>query len=90
MKRKGMPGEFWGEVVSTAVHLLNRAPTRCLEGRTPYEAWYNKKPNVKYLKTFGCVAHVKKIGPGVTKLANRSVPIVFIGYENGTKGYGLF
>jgi hypothetical protein len=61
-----------------------------LEGRTPYEAWYSRKPNVKYLKTFGCVAHVKKIGPGVTKLAVRPVPMVFIGYEQGKKGNRFF
>jgi hypothetical protein len=51
---------------------------------------YKRKPNVKYLKTFGCVAHAKRVGPGVTNLADRSVPMVFIGYEHGTKGYNLF
>jgi transposase InsO family protein len=34
LKSKSMPGEFWGEAVVTAVHLLNRAPTRCLKGTT--------------------------------------------------------
>jgi len=26
--------------VVTAVHLLNRSPTKSLQGKTPYEAWY--------------------------------------------------
>jgi hypothetical protein len=43
-----------------------------------------------YLKTFGCVAQVKRVGPGVTKPADRSIPMVFIGYEVGTKGYRFF
>ena len=30
LKSKGMPAEFWGEVASTAVYLLNRAPTKSL------------------------------------------------------------
>jgi hypothetical protein len=30
LKNKKMPGEFWGEAVSTAIHLLNRAPTKSL------------------------------------------------------------
>ena len=41
LKSKGVPGEFWGEAVTTAVYLLNRAPTSSLRGKTPYEAWYN-------------------------------------------------
>jgi hypothetical protein len=90
LKSKNVPGEFWGEAVTTAVYLLNRAPTKSLQGRTPYEAWHNIKPKVHHLRTFGCVAHVKKIGPGVLKLSDRSTPMVFIGYEASTKGYRVY
>lgn len=38
LKSKSVPGEFWGEAVSTAVYLLNRAPTKSLQGMTPFEA----------------------------------------------------
>jgi hypothetical protein len=34
LKAKHLPGYFWGEAVCTAVHILNRAPTRVLDGRT--------------------------------------------------------
>uniref|UniRef100_A0A8R7UAC2 Integrase catalytic domain-containing protein n=1 Tax=Triticum urartu TaxID=4572 RepID=A0A8R7UAC2_TRIUA len=37
LKAKGVPGEFWGEAVTTAVFLLNRAPTKSLDGVTPFE-----------------------------------------------------
>jgi hypothetical protein len=90
LKSKGVTRLFWGEAASTAVHILNRAPTRSLQGITPYEAWHNKKSKVDYLRTFGCVDHVKTVGPGVTKLTNRSTKVVFIGYEKGTKGYRLY
>lgn len=90
LKSKSVPGEFWGEAVTTAVYLLNRAPTKSLQGRTPYEAWYKKKPKVHHLRTFGCVVHVKQVGPGITKLSDRSIPMVFIGYEKGTKGYRCY
>jgi hypothetical protein len=33
-----MPAAFWGEVVVTAVYILNRSPTNALNGRTPYKA----------------------------------------------------
>jgi hypothetical protein len=39
---------------------------------------------------FGCVAHVKRVGPRINKLLDRSIPMVFIGYEIGTKGYRLY
>ena len=87
MKAMGVPCAFWGEAVRTAVHILNRSPTRSLQGITPYEAWRKKKPAVDYFRTFGCVAHVKLVGPGVTKLADRSRPGIFLGYKPGTKGY---
>jgi len=90
LKSKGMPAEFWGEAVSTAVYPLNRAPTKSLKGRTPYEAWYNKKPKVHHLRTFGSVVYVKKVGPGISKLSDRSTKMVFIGYETGTKGYRVY
>lgn len=59
MKAKKMPGELWGEAVVAAVYVLNRSYTRSLDGKTPYEAWYGKKPAVHYLKVFGCIAHVR-------------------------------
>jgi hypothetical protein len=67
--------------VKTAVYILNRSPTRSLDGVTPYEAWHGRKPSMQHMRTFGCVAHVKKIGPGVNKLSDCSSPMVFLGYE---------
>ena len=43
-----------------------------------------------HLRTFGCVAHVKKLGRGLHKLADRSVPSIFIGYEEGAKAYQVY
>jgi len=90
LKSMQVPSDFWGEAVCTAVYVLNRSPTRSLANMTPFEAWHGKKPNVNHLKTFGCVAHVKLVGPGLNKLSNRSKKMVFIGYESGTKGYIFF
>ena len=87
LKSKGMPGKFWGEAVNTAVYLLNRAPTKSVVGMTPYEAWYGHKPTVDHLRTFGCVAHVKTVTGHTSKLADRSTPMVLVGYEKGTKAY---
>lgn len=57
----GMPAKFWGEAVTTALHLLNRSPTKSLQGKTPYEAWHRRTPAVGHLWTFGCIAYVKEL-----------------------------
>jgi len=49
-----------------------------------------KKPKVSHLKVFGCVANVKLVGPGQSKLSDRSKKMMFIGYESGSKGYRLY
>jgi hypothetical protein len=87
-----MPGAFWGEAVMTAVYLPNRAPTKAVIGKNPYEAIYGRKPNMSHLRTFGCVAHVKTAEPHLSKLADRSTKMVFIGYErnSGTKAYRFY
>jgi hypothetical protein len=46
MKAKNLPRYFWGEAVVAAVYLLNRSPTRAVEGMTPFEAWHGKKPGL--------------------------------------------
>jgi hypothetical protein len=36
LKQRGMVAIYWGEAVMTAIHLLNRSPTKALDGKTPY------------------------------------------------------
>jgi hypothetical protein len=90
LKSKGVPGRFWGEAVTMAVFVLNRARTRTLADKTPYEAWYGHKLAVHFLRTFGCVAHIKVAGGHLRKFDDLSTPMVLIGYEPGTKAYRLY
>ncbi|WVZ84977.1 hypothetical protein U9M48_031942 [Paspalum notatum var. saurae] len=90
LKAKGMPAAFWGEAVSTAVYILNRSPTKSLENKTSFEAWHGRKPDVTHLRTFGCIGHVKVTRPNLAKLEDRSKPMVFLGYEAGSKAYRLY
>lgn len=70
--------------------LLNRSPTRALDGKTPFEAWHGTMPIVYYLRTFGCVAHVKITKPNQKKFDDRSIKTVFVGYEAGSKAYHCY
>jgi hypothetical protein len=68
LKAKGLPGWFWGEVVVTAVYLLNCASCKVVEGKIPFEVWYGRRPAVHHLRTFGCVIYVKNTKLNLKKL----------------------
>lgn len=39
---------------------------------------------------FACVAHVKKVSLDVMKLSDKSMQMVFLGYEEGSKAYRVY
>jgi len=88
LKQRGVPALYWGEAVVTAVYILNRSPTKALDGMTPYEAWHGRKPAVSHLRVFGCLAFAKELSH-ISKLDDRSTPGVFIGYAEGSKAYRI-
>jgi hypothetical protein len=90
LKAKGLPRWLWGEAVATAVYMLNRSLTKGVADKMPFEAWFEKKPGVRHLRTFGCVVHVKYTMPNLKILDDRSQPMVFIGYEPGSKDYRAY
>jgi hypothetical protein len=83
-----MSAVLWGEVVVMAIYILNRSPTKALNGRTSYEAWHERKPAVSHLRVFGCLAFGKELHH-IGKLNDRSTPGVFIGYAEGSKAYHI-
>jgi hypothetical protein len=83
-----MSAVFWGEAMVMAIYILNRSPTKALNGRTSYEAWHGRKPVVSHLRVFGCLAFGKELGH-IGKLNDRSTPVLFIGYAEGSKAYRI-
>ena len=55
----GLKHVFWGEAVTTACYLINRSPSSTIEFKTPQELWTGNKPDLSYLRIFGCVAYAK-------------------------------
>eukprot|EP00795_Rhopilema_esculentum_P001877 gene1877-biopygen10409 len=85
-----LPTSFWAEAVSTAVFLRNRSPKVTVNKKTPFEFWYNAKPNVSNLKVFGCIAYVHVADKNRHKFDAKSKQVVFAGYPDGIKGYKLY
>jgi hypothetical protein len=57
LETSGLSMEWWGEVILTACHILNKVPTKNKE-ITSFEKWEKKKLNIFYLNTWGCLAKV--------------------------------
>jgi hypothetical protein len=62
--------------VVTTVYIMNRSPTKALNGRTPYEPWHGCKSAVSHLRVFGYLAFPKELGH-IGKLNNR-MPTAFL------------
>nr|GFA35690.1 zinc finger, CCHC-type [Tanacetum cinerariifolium] len=58
----GLSEGFWREAMLTAYYLLNRIPNK-RNKTTPYELWYKKRPNLAFLRVWGCRAVVRLPDP---------------------------
>jgi len=74
-----MPIAFWAEATCTAAHIRNRSKST-VHGRTPYEVWNEKKPNIKYMRRFGCMAYVLDKEERRKKFDSKVTKGIFVGY----------
>ena len=85
-----LPHRFWAEALATAAYLVNRSPTKTLGDKTPFEAWFGKKPCVKHIRVFGCVAYSHISKDERKKLDSKATKCIFLGYATQRKGYRLY
>ena len=85
-----LPIEFWGECTHTAAFLINRTPTKILNGKTPYEYLYGVPPSNDLLRVFGCLCYAHNKMRHKDKFSSRSRRCVFLGYPFGKKGWKVY
>ncbi|PWA60828.1 ribonuclease H-like domain, Reverse transcriptase, RNA-dependent DNA polymerase [Artemisia annua] len=90
MKAMKLPLTFLAEAVKHDIYILNRVPTRALIDKTPYEALYNRKPILGNLRIFGCTAYAKITIPHLKKLDDRSISMIYLEVEEGSKACRLY
>src|ERR1700678_4551476 len=83
---RGLPEFLWEYAINHSTYLCNQAFTKSVKGQTPYEKWFNKKPNISHLCEFGAPVWVllqgqKEPGKMETKFRRR----IFVGYDDGSK-----
>ena len=84
-----LPKELWGEAVLYLTLVKNCSPASGLSA-TPYELWYDTKPDVSRLKVFGCLAYIRQHESKRKKLDPRYLPGVFVGIHNMYGAYRVY
>jgi hypothetical protein len=82
---------LWSAAIDTANYLRNRSPSSALNGMTPYEALYKKKPKINHLVIFGSDAYPLEM----TNKRDKFEPTarsncIMIGYGNKEGIYWVF
>ena len=83
----GLSNSFWIYVVKAKLHAYNVTPIKRADYETPTELWSGKKPNISHLRVFGCQAWVHILKKRRSKLEPKSREMIFVDYEQGSKGY---
>jgi hypothetical protein len=76
--------------VNAAVYVMNRCPTKSVDGMTPFEVWHGRKLPVHHLRTFGCIMYVRNMTQHLKKLEDHGSKMIFVGYESGSKAYRAY
>ncbi|KAK9003876.1 hypothetical protein V6N11_018772 [Hibiscus sabdariffa] len=87
MSHTDLPTSFWGYALETAAFTLNRVPSKSVQ-KTPHEMWTGRRPNMSFMKIWGCKAYVKH--QMSTKLESKLGKCTFVGYPKETKGYYFY
>ena len=90
MKEKHLSNEYWGDVVTCLVYILNRSPTKTVKDRVPRQAWSGKCSSISHLRIFGCVAYAHVPEEMRRNLDEKSKKCIFVGYSVESKAYRLY
>jgi len=90
LKHAGVPLSFWAEAAAVAVYIKNRVLHRALDGKSPFEALYSNKPDIRHLRTFGCLAYAQIPTENREKLDDRAKRCIFIGYMETASIWKLY
>ena len=89
MSYSNLPLGLWMEALKTAIHILNRVPSKSVP-KTPYELWTGRVPSLQHFRVWGCPAEAKMFNPNIGKLDPKTVSCHFIGYPDRSKGFRFY
>ena len=86
MAQAHLPITFWVDALLTTTFVHNRVPSKSVTN-TPYELWTNRKPDLSFLKPWGCASYVHNSSHKYGKLGLRGKKSILIRYNDQSKGY---
>jgi hypothetical protein len=87
LSQSGLSLSYWSYALATTSHLINKLPTPLLNMSSPWEQLHQVKPDLSYLKTFGCKCFPLLTPYNTHKLQPKTTSCIFLGYPPTTKGY---
>lgn len=81
---------LWPEAFRYANYLKNHSPTKALGNRTPYEAFFGRKPDVSGLREFGTKCWVLQQDGKNHKLQPRGRPMLFVGLGKNSTAWRYY
>ncbi|GFZ18408.1 hypothetical protein Acr_27g0001470 [Actinidia rufa] len=86
-----VPKYFWHMAVLTATYLINRTPSRVLQGKAPLHVLQPASTLFSIIpRVFGCTCFVQNWSPTRTKLDDKAVRCIFLGCSSMSKGYRCY
>jgi Reverse transcriptase (RNA-dependent DNA polymerase)/gag-polypeptide of LTR copia-type/Integrase core domain/GAG-pre-integrase domain/Zinc knuckle len=84
----GISHSYWGEALDTAAYIRNRCPSQGVKsGKTPFEEFWGRKPDISHLRKWGCLVSYLKNPKPQGKFEAKATLGILIGYGSLQKGY---
>ncbi|KAD6796180.1 hypothetical protein E3N88_07076 [Mikania micrantha] len=90
LAQSNVPHRFWHFAFETAVYLINRMPSRTNSHTSPFEHLFKRKPDLSFLRVFGCQCYPHLRSYNTHKMDFRSTSCIFLGYSTAHHGYRCF
>jgi len=90
LKAKHLPNDYWVEVVTCVMYIINKCLTKSVRNVVLEEAWSGRKHSVTHVRVFGCVAYAHVPNELRKKLDDKGEKCIFVGYSDESKTYKLY
>ncbi|GJT44833.1 retrovirus-related pol polyprotein from transposon TNT 1-94 [Tanacetum coccineum] len=85
-----LPKQFWGEVVNTACYTQNRSIIVKRHGKTSYDVFRGRSPDISYFYVFRCPVHIHNHWDHLGKFDEKADDGFFLGYSPVAKAFRVF